>query len=290
MLVGVIMRIPNKLSDEFSIQLNNLHSNISQKYLEIVKKELQPQQVNVMLADASVTQHDTFDPKKITKFYEMLAGKMKNWSSQGIAETDRPDLKRPHVLFATLIENYSLSSYFGIQYHALPFYKLDNRIKDIQIEIMELDDKVATTKGEISRKENAVLEEELSKRDIANLGFEEMLTTMYNDQQLYNELTRKVDDIESDNPGYLDMIERKDELVTELKNMIIELNRLSLVLVDHNQLMTGEEGVAVYFDLEVIRKGEKSGTIEIVKISSTVKKTIKDRFEEVELALKEVLM
>jgi hypothetical protein len=239
-----------------------------------------------MLADASVTQQETFDPQKVAMFYEMLARKMKNWSSDGIAKTDTDDLRRLHVLFVTSIENYSLSCSFGIQYHALPFYKFDTRIKDIQTEIMELDEKVASMKEEMARKENAILETELRKRNIANLGFEEMLEIMYNDEQLYNELTGKVDDIEKSHPEYVKLAKKKDELLVELKNMILELYRTNLVLVDHNKLMQGEEGVTIYFDLEVTKKGEKSGVIEMEKIPQKVKQTIIDRFQEVELALK----
>jgi hypothetical protein len=288
MFVRVMMRIPNKLTDEFSIQLNNLYNSISQKYLENIKNHVQLQKVNVMLADASVTQQDTFEPQNVAMFYEMLSRKMKEWPSQGIAKTDTDDLRRLHVLFTTLIENYSLSCYLGIQYHALPFYKLDDKVKDIQMEIMELDEKVTATREGIAVKENAAIEDVLRNRNITNLGFEEMLETIYNDEQLYNELTRKVSDIENSHPEYLKMVERKDALVEELKNMIIELYRTKLFLLDHNQLMQGEEGVAVYFDLEVIKKDEKSGAIEIEKIPPKIKQDIIGRFEKVELALKEV--
>jgi hypothetical protein len=175
-----------------------------------------------------------------------------------------------------------------MQYHALPFYKLDNRIKDIQTEIMLLDEKVAAMKQDIASNENNVVEEELKKRGMDSLGFEETLEIMYNDEKLYNELTRKINGIESNNPEYLQMTKKRDELVEELKGMIIELYRTNPVLVDYNKLMQGEEGVTVYFDLEVIKKGEKSGTVEIEKIAPEIKQTIIDRFREMDLALKEV--
>ena len=221
-------------------------------------------------------------------FYEMLSRNLKNWSSEGIEKTDTDDLRRLHVLFTTSIEKYSLSCYFGMQYHALPFYKLDNRIKDIQTEIMLLDEKVVVMKQDIASNENNVVEEELKKRGMDSLGFEETLEIMYNDEKLYNELTSKISNIESNNPEYLQMTKKRDELVEELKGMIIELYRTSPVLVDYNKLMQGEEGVTVYFDLEVIKKGEKIGTVEIEKIAPKIKQTIIDRFREMELVLKEV--
>lgn len=288
MFVRATVRIPNNLTDELSMQLNSIYGNISQRYLETIRKQIRLQKVMVMLADASVTQQDTFDPHNVAMFYEMFARNLKNWSSQGIEKTDTDDLKRLHVLFTTSIERYTLSCYFGMQYHALPFYKLDNRIKDIQTEIMLLDEKVAAMKQNIASNENNVVEEELKKRGMDSLGFEETLEIMYNDEKLYNELTRKINDIESNNPEYLQMTRKRDEFVEELKGMIIELYRTSPVLVDYNKLMQGEEGVTVYFDLEVIKKGEKSGTVEIEKIAPKIKQTIIDRFREMELALKEV--
>ena len=288
MFVRATVRIPNNLTDELSAQLNSIYGNISQRYLETIRKQIRLQKVMVMLADANVTQQDTFDPHNVAMFYEMLSRNLKNWSSQGIEKTDTDDLRRLHVLFTTSIEKYSLSCYFGMQYHALLFYKLDNRIKDIQTEIMLLDEKVAVMKQDIASKENNVVEEELKKRGMDSLGFEETLEIMYNDEKLYNELTSKISNIESKNPEYLQMAKKRDGLVEELKGLIIELYRTSPVLVDYNKLMQGEEGVTVYFDLEVIKKGEKIGAVEIEKIAPNIKQTIIDRFREMDLALKEV--
>jgi hypothetical protein len=282
------MRIPNSYTDAFSMQLNKLYGSISERYLEAIKKQIETKKVSMMLTDASVTQQDTFDPHNAAMFYEMLSRNLKNWSSQGIEKTDTDDLRRLHVLFTTPIENYSLSCYLGIQYHALLFYKLDNRIKDIQTEIMMLDEKLANIKQEIASKENTILEEEMKKRGIANLSIEEMLALLYNDEKLYYELTRKVDDIEKSKPEYVQMARKRDELVEELKGMIIELYRIMPVLIDHNKLMQGEEGATIYFDLEMVKKGEKIGAIEVEKIPTKIKQTIIDRFREIDLALKEV--
>lgn len=282
------MRIPNNYTDEFSMQLNKLYGSISERYLETIKKQIETKKVTVMLADASVTQQDTFDPHKAAMFYEMLARNLKNWSSQGIEKTDTDDLQRLHVLFTTPTENYSLSCYLGIQYHALPFYKFDNRIKDIQTEIMILDEKIINIKQEIASKENTILEEEMKKRGIANLSIEETFALLYNNEKLYDELTRKVDNIEKSKPEYLQMTKRREELVEELKGMIIELYRIMPVLIDHNKLMQGEEGITMYFDLEMVKKREKIGAIEVEKISAKIKQRIIDRCKEIDLALKEV--
>lgn len=279
------MRIPNNLTDEFSIHLNKAYGSISQLYLEGIKRHVQYQKVKVMLADASVTEQDTFDPRKVAMFYEMISRSVKYWSSEGIVKTDTDDLRRLHILFNTSIANYNLSCYFGMQYHALPFYKFDKRIKNIQVEIMELDEKTATMKEEMARRENTVLEEELKKRGIVNLAFEDMLATMYNDEKLYSELIGKIEIIENSSPEYVRMQKRKEELVRELNDMVMELYRTTPVLINYNNLMQGEEGAAIYFDLEITKRGEKSGTVDIGKIPDEIEQSIIDRMKEMKEAM-----
>jgi len=108
---------------------------------------------------------------------------------------------------------------------------------------------------------------------------------MYNDQELFSELMQKVTEIEKLYPEYGQITKRRDELVSELKNMIIELYRTKPVLIDHNKLAQGEEGATIYFDLEVLNKGERSGNVSIEKIPAKTKKAIVDRIKEVEQAL-----
>ncbi|MEM2759288.1 MAG: hypothetical protein QXU32_03210 [Nitrososphaerales archaeon] len=279
------MRIPNNLTDEFSIQLTKTHHDISQRYLHAIRKQIRHTKVSVMLADARVTEHDTFDPHDVALFYEMLSARLQNWSSRPIEKTDAGDLRRLHTLFTTSIEKYNLSCYYGVQYHSLLFYKFDSRIKDIQTDITLLDEKITMMKEEIAGKENAVLEKEFEERGMANLAFEKTVEIVYNDEKLYKELTDKIDEIERNNPEYLRITEKRDKLVEELKNMIIELHRITPVLIDYNKLMQGEEGVTVYFDLEIERQGEKSGVINVEKIPRKVKQIIIDRLKEMGLAL-----
>ncbi|MFQ5970093.1 MAG: hypothetical protein ACE5J2_06335 [Nitrososphaerales archaeon] len=247
--------------------------------------QVQTQKVNVMLADASVTQQDTFEPQKVALFFGMLGRKLRSWSWQGIEKTDMDDLNRLHAQFTTSIDKYHLSCYLGIQYHALPFYKFDKTIMDIQKEIMELDEKAAKIRESTDSRENLALAEELKKRRISDLRFDEMLERMYNDQELTSELTQKVTEIEKLYPEYGQITKRRDELVSELKNMIIELYTIKPVLIDHNKLAQGEEGATIYFDLEMDNKGERSGNISIEKIPTITRKAIVDRMKEVEQAL-----
>lgn len=282
------MRIPINSTDDFSLQLNKLYNSISESYLGAVRKHIQLKKANVMLADLSVAQQETFDPQNVAMFYEMLTRKMKNWSAGGITKTDTDDLRRLHVLSVIAIENYSLSCYLALQYHSLPYFKVDSRIKDIQTQIMELDESISAIREEITKKGDALVEEELMKRDMANLSVEDMLQIMYNDQELYDQLTRKIDNLQTRNPEYLQKTKLRDQLLKELENKMVELYRTTPVLIDHQKLMQGEEGICISFDIEVSEKGEKIGSIETEKIPAEVKQRIIQTFQEVDLALKEV--
>jgi len=281
------MRIPNNLTDKFSTELNSVYGNVSKLYLNAISKFVQMQKVNVMLGDASVTQQDTFEPQKVAVFFEMLSRHLKNWSSQGIAKTDTDDLRRLHIQFTTSVDKYHLSCYLAIQYHALTFYKCDNKVINIKKQLIELDEKIAQLKPIIEAKQDVVLEQELRKRGAENLKFEELLETMYNDRKLFSELTQKVDEIQKSYPEYYEAVGQKEKLLTELNEMIIELYRMKPVLVDQNKLIQGEEGVALHFDLEVFNNDERSGNVSIDKIAARSRKVIIDRFEEIEKALKD---
>jgi hypothetical protein len=49
------------------------------------------------------------------------------------------------------------------------------------------------------------------------------------------------------------MRKKKSALFGELNDLLMELYQTSAVSIDHNRLMQGEEGVTVYFDIEVVK-------------------------------------
>jgi hypothetical protein len=283
------MRIPNNLTDDFSMTLNSIHRNVNQLYLDGISTQVQMQKVNVMLGDASITQQDTFEPQKVTLFFEMHSRHLKTWSSQGIANTDTDDLRRLHVQFTTQVDKYHLSCYVAVQYHALPFYKCDDRIIKIKKQLIEIDEKVAQLRPTIEGKENLMLEQELTKRGKSGLNFEELLETMYNDEKLFSELVQKVDDLHKDYPEYYQAAERRGKLLVELNDMVVELYKLKYALIDQNKMMQGEEGLALHFDLEVVNKDERNGNISVDKIVPRNREEIIERFREIEKAFQDAV-
>ena len=94
---------------------------------------------------------------------------------------------------------------------------------------------------------------ELEKKGYANLEFEELFAKMFDDEILVEELNKKAIAIESKFPEFEDARNKKNNLFSELNNLIMKLYQTSPVLIDYNRLMQGEEGVTNYFDIEVIK-------------------------------------
>lgn len=280
------MRVPNNLTDEFSNTLNKIYSNANKLYLDALSKHLQGQKANVMLGDASVTQQDTFDPKRVAAFLEQLSEHLEHWSSQGVAKTDTDDLRRLHIELVTQVDKYEISCYVAIQYHALPFYRCDNEVLEIKKQLIELDERIAQLKPVIESKKNLLLEGELRKRGMNDLDVHDLLVNMYNDEELFSDLAKRVHEIEENNPGYYQAMERKEKLLSKLNGMIIEVYSTKPLPIDQNQLIQGEEGAAIHLDLLAVNKnGGRSGIISLPKITEETKKIIIDRFREIEEVL-----
>lgn len=279
------MRIPNSLDDDLSSALNGLHREIGQRFMEAVTRFAAPQKVNVMLGDASVSQQETFDPQNVKLFLEGLAKSLRHWSPQGVERTDTDDLRRLHLRLTSSVDTYEVSCYMALQYHALPFYRCDARVTEIKKRIVALDEKIAKTRTEIEERQNKELRNELGKRGMADLGFEQMLEAMYNDEKLFAELAKSIGEIERSYPEYYGAKEETEKLQAELSKMIIEVYRTKLVPLDHNKLMQGEEGAAVYFDIEEVSRKGKDGNISLHKITAEHRKAMTEMFGEVGKAL-----
>ena len=59
--------------------------------------------------------------------------------------------------------------------------------------------------------------------------------------------------IEKEFPEYEEMHNKKIQLFAELNDLVIETYQTSLVSIDYNKLMQGEEGIVTYFDIEIIK-------------------------------------
>jgi hypothetical protein len=252
------MRLPLKGTDFFVKEVNAAFENIQAAFLESIKPAIAMQKSFAMLGDGTVTQTDTFDPQNVQTFYQRLTNRMEGWLSNGISKSVTEDLHRLFCQLSKDLGKYHITSYFGVQFHALPYYKVDKRVIEIQKELAKIAEEATTLYSTIRENADKALEQELKMRGMAKMDFEGLFSKMFEDEQLADELDKKATSVEDQFPQFRDMGKKKNALFTELNDLMIELYQTSAVLIDHNRLMQGEEGICTYIDIELIKGNKKA--------------------------------
>jgi hypothetical protein len=272
------MRLPFKGDDYFCRKVNPASESLQGAYLEAVGPSISMQQVSAMLGDGTVTQVNAFDPKRVQVFYQQLANSLKkrDWTSSEISKSQTEDLHRLFFQTTKEVGKYHLSGYFGIQFHALPYYRVDKRVIEIQKELAAIANQAGLVFTEMSGAADRALFSELEKRGYADLEFQELFTKMFEDERLVEQLDSKAMEVEQKFPQFEEMRRKKSALFAELNDLLMELYQTSPVSIDHNRLMQGEEGVTVYVDIEIV-KNQKTKKREAFVDSTSVSDEWSDR-------------
>ena len=247
------MRLPIKDNNYFAKNANFAYENLKSMYLEAIKPQLPMRKVDVMIGDGSITQSHTFEPEKVISFFQRLIDSLKGWTTTGILSSNTDDLHRIYCQLTQEVGKYHLHGYFGIQFHALSYYRTDKRIIQIQRELAHIVDKANETFKLISDRGNDMVYKELESTGHAEMGFEEFFLKLFEDKNLLEYLERIALLVEDEFPEFKEMRSRKIELFAELDKLVIQLYQISPVSMDYDKLMQGEEGVVTYFDVEAIK-------------------------------------
>ena len=277
------MRIPNKENDDFSKKVNGYFIDIEDIYLKSIKPFLTTREVNVMLQDGSVTKSSTFDPESVIGFYRSFLKDLKNWEIRDIQE-NTGDSSRIFCQISTNLDNYIIKGYFGIQFHVLPYYKLDKQVIQIQKELFDLSVKNSTLSESVANIGNSTIKQELKDMALDDLQFEDLFERLLQNQELIAKIEDKIKNVEKLYPELDGAENKKSSLIFELENLIIKLYQVSPILIDYNRLMQGEEGIIVYFDIEtnVDGKGKKSNkSVNFAQMKSLTKESIFELFKEI---------
>ena len=256
------MRLPLKDTNNSNIQeINSIHYRVGECFLRSISPNISMREVNVMLADGTVTQSPTFDLERVSKFYDRLIRSLSGWQSYGISRSKIEDLNRIYCEFRKSVGKYDVRGYFGVQFHTLPYYQVNKKVLDIQRNLRELEEKGIRYYSQISQQANNMIKEELSFKGLGNMSEEELFKNLLENEGLYGDLVKKAESIESEFPQFLNIDYQRKILFKELENLVIELYQVSPILIDYNKLMQGEVGVAMYVDIGTI-KNEKTGAID----------------------------
>jgi len=252
-----MVRAPLKGEDYFCRKVNSSAEKVQEAFLEAVKSAITMSQANAMLGDGTITQADTFDPQNVQKFFQQLGNALEGWTFSGVLKSTTEDMHRLYSTFTKEADKFYVSAYFGIQFHELPYYRVDRRVIEIQKELARIEGRATSVLSKMTDAANTVLATELEKRGYANLGFEELFAKMFDDEKLIEELNEKSAVVESQFTQVGVARDKVSELLSELNNLLIKFYQTSPVLIDYNRLMQGEEGITNYFDIEVIKKNKK---------------------------------
>jgi hypothetical protein len=238
--------------------MNSAFKHIQYAYIGCVKLYLEKREVPVMLGDGTVSQSTTFELPKIIAFYEKLIDSLDGWVNSGISKSNTEDLHRVYLQISQQIDKYYIYGYFGVQFHALPYYRINRRVIEAQKELSHIAEEAAKVFSSLADSGDSMVQHELQKMGYNELEFEELFIKLFEDQELVHGLERKAQNLEKQFPELEQLHTRKNRLFAELNDLLIELYQISPVLIDYNGLMQGEEGVVTYFDIETIRNQKTS--------------------------------
>jgi hypothetical protein len=286
------MRLPLKGSDYFVKKMNEAVETINEEFVHFLKPKLQMKKIDVMLGDGTITNAETFDPKEITNGFRRILENLKDWIVTDISNSKTEDLYRLYFQITRNIDKFYIYGYFGIQFHVLHYYKLDKEVIKIQKELIKLNQNVSESFISLADKGNKIIEEELQRQGINNLSFEELFAKIYENSNLMNTLEQKALKLEKQFPQIQDSENKREQLISQLNDMIIELYRITPVKIDYNGLMQGEEGIISYFEIETIKNkktGKRDPYIDTKKASSKeITETLTNKLDEIASLLKEL--
>ena len=266
------MRLGSKTDDEFLIKLNKKNSQIQSifhgKIKEIAKKHL----IDVMMQDGIVKKQETFDVEKIHQVYNGFANRLQDWTLDGISSTNDEGIRRNFIKLNTNADNCKISLHLSIQYHVILFYQPNYKVMKKQKELSDFMDMTKKQEGELTEKSDHVILEKLRAEGYKDLDTQNLFEIFYNDDKIREKI---MSEIELQTDGDLQKIsQRKENLLKELDDLLLETYQMEPILIDEARLVTGEEGCVCNIDIEMIENGQKSSLFDSNQVSSSTKEKI----------------
>jgi hypothetical protein len=261
------------------IKLNEKNSQIQSifhgKIKEIAKKYL----VDVMMQDGSVKKQETFEVEKINKIYNRFANGLQAWTLEGVSSTSDEGIRRNFIKLNTNVDDCRISLHLSIQYHVVLFYQPNYEVMKKQKELSDFMDMTKKQEGELTEKSDHVILEKLKAEGYKDLDTQNLFEIFYNDDKIREKI---MNEIELQTDGDLQKIsQRKESLLKELDDLLLETYQMEPVLIDEARLVTGEEGCVCNIDIEMIENDQKSGLFDSKKVSSSTKEKISALIDQV---------
>ena len=273
------MRLGSKTDDEFLIKLNKKNSQIQSIFHEKIKEIAKKHLVDVMMQDGVVKKQETFDVEKIHQVYNGFANRLQDWTLDGISSTNNEGIRRNFIKLNTNADNCKISLHFSIQYHVILFYQPNYEVMKKQKELSDFMDMTKKQEGKLTEKSDHVILEKLRAEGYKDLDTQNLFEIFYNDDKIREKIMNEID-LQTD--GDLQKIsQRKENLLKELDDLLLETYQMEPILIDEARLVTGEEGCVCNIDIEMIENGQKGGLFDSNQISSSTKEKISILIDQV---------
>ena len=278
------MRLGTRSPNEF-IQLLNKKNEIIQKiFVEKITELTNTVEIKVMMGDSTVTDQKTFDPKKISDYFQKINQRLKGWSLQDVSISNNEDIRRIFTKFEIMEGNYLISGHLSIQFHVLLYYKPEQRVIDCQKELSEIVDLTKNKEQELSDNSDQLVLNKLKELGYKDFDHQNLFEIFYENDELREKIFA---DIEKDTgTNFKELSNKKKELFNELDTMLMETYQIVPVLIDDAKLVSGEEGCLCSFDLEFVKNSNKEGLFDPRKMSEEIKEKMSNRLDELEKVIK----
>jgi len=273
------MRLGSKTDDEFLIKLNEKNSQIQNIFHEKIKEITKKHLVDVMMQDGTIKKQETFDVEKINQIYNRFANRLQAWMLEGISSTNDEGIRRNFIKLNTNADDCIISLHLSIQYHVVLFYQPNYEVMKKQKELSDFMDMTKKQEGELTEKSDHVILEKLRAEGYKDLDTQNLFEIFYYDDKIREKIMNEID-LQTD--GDLQKIsQRKENLLKELDDLLLETYQMEPILIDEARLVTGEEGCVCNIDIEMIENDQKSGLIDFNQVSSTTKEKISILIDQV---------
>ena len=273
------MRLGSKTDDEFLIKLNKKNSQIQSIFHEKIKEIAKKHPVDVMMQDGVVKKQETFDVEKIHQVYNEFANRLQDWTLDGISSTNDEGIRRNFIKLNTNADDCRISLHLSIQYHVILFYQPNYEVMKKQKELSDFMDETKKHEGELTKKSDHLILEKLRAEGYKDLDPQNLFEIFYSDDKIREKI---MSEIEIQTDGDLQKIsQRKESLLKELDDLLLETYQMEPVLIDEARLVTGEEGCVCNIDIEMIENDQKTGLFDSEQVSSSTKEKISILIDQV---------
>lgn len=285
------MRLPINDDNDFAREIDIRFRVVREKYLSTLKPTIGMIKINAMIGDGSITQVDSFEPHKVKEFYEHFIKLLDGWKTTGISTSKTDDLHRIYCQLSKEAGRYRLTGYFGIQYHALPYFRVDRQVIILQNQLNLIANEAGTAFTTIATRGDQIIQSELERIGYGNMNIEEFLIKLIEDKELADTLDKKAVAAENEFPKFQEMAEKRDRLFSELNKLKVEVYQILPNSIDYDKLIQGEEGAIADISLEKFksqRTKETDSYVNISKLSKDDAKLIDSTLFEFESALMQI--